>query len=186
MSENQAIWGNPAALGLAGFGLTTVALSLHNMGTLPTAGLTLAYGFMYGGMAQVIAGIIEFRRNNAFGGTAFSSYGLFWIGLALAILLENTGVFESSASEIAAWMALWGIFTLYMAVGAAALKARAVTVVLALLTILFFLLAAADAMNSSGLLKFAGAWGVLTGASAIYTSAAIIINEAAGRTVLPE
>ncbi|GAB6148114.1 acetate uptake transporter [Stetteria hydrogenophila] len=185
MAEERVSWGDPAALGLAGFGLTTVALSLHNMGLLATAGLTFAYGYMYGGLAQVIAGIIEFRRNNMFGGTAFTSYGLFWLGLALLVTLENLGVFEASAAELGVWMLLWGLFTLYLTIGAANLQARAVTVVLALLTILFFLLAAANFSGSEGLLHFAGAWGVLTGLSAIYTSAAIVVNTTAGRTVLP-
>ncbi|MCE4601182.1 MAG: acetate uptake transporter [Desulfurococcales archaeon] len=178
-------WGNPAALGLAGFGLTTTALSLHNLGVIPTASYTLAYGFMYGGLAQVIAGIIDFRRNNVFGGTAFTSYGLFWLGLSLLTVLEATGIYpEVSPGEFATWMVLWGIFTLYMAVGAYALKARAVTVVLTLLTILFFILAAAQ--YSETVLKIAGAWGVLTGLSAVYTSAAIIVNTTMGKEVLPE
>ena len=178
-------WGNPAALGLAGFGLTTVALSLHNMGVIATAGYTLAYGFMYGGLAQVIAGIIEFRNKNTLGGTAFTSYGLFWIGLSLLVLLNSIGVFSTSPREIGVWMVLWGIFTLYLAVGAALQKARVTTLVLALLTILFFLLAAANFTGSSSLLKFAGAWGVLTGLSAVYASAAIVVNEAAGKPILP-
>ena len=182
----EAEWGNPAALGLAGFGLTTVALSLHNAGVVETAGLTLSYGFMYGGMAQVIAGVIDFRRGNTFGGTAFTSYGLFWIGLALLTVLEAAGIYTVSPGELAAWMALWGVFTLYLAVGATALRARAVSVVLWVLTILFFLLAAANKSGSTSLLHLAGWWGVLTGATAIYTSAAIIINAIVGKQVLPE
>jgi len=179
-------WGNPAALGLAGFGLTTTALSFYNMGVIGASGLTLSYGFMYGGLAQVIAGAISFRRRDTFGGTAFTSYGLFWIGLALLNLLEPYKIFTSSPGELAVWMALWGIFTLYLTVGAIALKARAVSVVLGLLTILFFLLSAALGLNSQPLLKIAGGWGVATGLSAIYTSAAIVINASYGRTVLPE
>lgn len=186
MAKEEGLWGNPAALGLAGFGLTTTALSLHNLGLLSTAGLTLAYGYMYGGMAQVVSGVIEFRRNNVLGGTAFTSYGLFWIGLALYLTLNSLGISSATPAEIGVWMLLWGIFTLYLTIGAANLKARAVTFVLAVLTILFFLLAAANFSGSEGLLKFAGAWGILTGASAIYTSAAIVINATAGRTVLPE
>ncbi len=186
MSERHGSWGNPAALGLAGFGLTTTALSLHNLGVIATTGFTLSYGYMYGGMAQLTAGIIEFRRNNTFAGTAFTSYGLFWIGLSLLTLLEKVGIYQSSPAEAATWMALWGFFTLYMTVAAAFLRLRAVTIVLSLLTILFYLLSAADLSGSEGLLKFAGAWGIITGASAIYTSAAIVVNEAANKRVLPE
>jgi hypothetical protein len=157
LSEQGSSWADPAALGLAGFGLTTTALSLHNVGVIDTAGYTLAYGFMYGGLAQVIAGIIEFRRSNILGGTAFTSYGLFWIGFSLLNLLEALGLFSASPGEIAAWMALWGLFTLYMTVAAAKLGSRAVTVVLTLLTLLFLLLAATFASGSSTLKLVAGA-----------------------------
>ncbi len=174
-------WADPGALGLAGFGLTTLVLNLHNLGLVPTAGFTVAYGYAYGGLAQVIAGIIDFRRGNMFGGTAFTSYGLFWIGFALL----NTLGLKTSGAELAAWMAAWGLFTLYLAVAAYVLRSRAVTVVLALLVILFFMLAAALGLNSSQLLKAAGAEGVVTALAAIYTSAALLLNNAAGRQVLP-
>ena len=184
MAEEK--WGNPAALGLAGFGLTTTALSLYNMGVIGASGYTLSYGFMYGGLAQVIAGAIEFRRGNTFGGTAFTSYGLFWLGLALLNLLAVPKISTTSNGELAAWMALWGIFTLYLTIAAIGLKARTVSVVLGLLTILFFLFSASFASGSGGLLKVSGAWGIITGLSAVYTSAAIVINDAYGRQVLPE
>ncbi len=161
--------------------MTTVVLNLHNMGVVPTAGLTVAYGYAYGGLAQVIAGIIEFRRNNMFGGTAFTSYGLFWIGFALA----NTLGLKIGVAELAAWMFMWGIFTLYLTIAAWLKKAKAVTGVLALLVVLFFLLSAAFATDSKALLRVAGVEGVITGLSAIYTSAALLINDAAGREVLP-
>ena len=183
LAEEKQVWANPAALGLAGFGLTTTVLNLANMGVISGTGLTVAYGYAYGGLAQVIAGIIEFRRNNLFGGTAFTSYGLFWIGFALLNSLKTLP--PTSHGELAAWMFMWGIFTLYLAIAAKLLRERAVTLVLALLVILFFLLSAAFAANSSTLLKIAGAEGIATGLSAVYTSAAIVINDAAGKQVLP-
>ena len=181
MANGEDVWADAAALGLAGFGLTTVVLNLHNMGVIPSAGFTIAYGFAYGGLAQVIAGIIEFRRKNMFGGTAFTSYGLFWIGFALL----NTLGLKTSPGELAAWMAMWGIFTAYLTIASWLRKARAVTTVLFLLVILFFLLAAAFATGSEAILRVAGVEGVITGLSAIYTSAALLINDAAGREVLP-
>lgn len=176
-------WANPAALGLAGFGLTTVVLNLVNMGFIDGTGYTMAYGYAYGGLAQVIAGIIEFRRNNLFGGTAFTSYGLFWIGLALLNTLKALP--PTSNGEIAAWMVMWGVFTLYMTVAAKLMKARATGVVLGLLTVLFFMLSASFATGSEALLKVTGAEGLITGLSAIYVSAATVINDAAGRELLP-
>jgi succinate-acetate transporter protein len=181
VSEKSQVWANPAALGLAGFGLTTTVLNLANMGVIGSTGYTIAYGYAYGGLAQVIAGIIEFRRGSLFGGTAFTSYGLFWIGLAL---LETLGL-KTSPGELAAWMFMWGVFTLYLTIAAKILRARATTVVLALLTILFFMLTASFASGSQTLLKITGAEGVATGLSAVYTSAAIVINDAAGKQVLP-
>ncbi len=183
LAEEKQVWANPAALGLAGFGLTTTVLNLANMGVISGTGYTVAYGYAYGGLAQVIAGIIEFRRNNLFGGTAFTSYGLFWIGLALLNTLKTLP--PTSSGELAAWMLMWGVFTLYMAVAAKLLGARAVTAVLALLVILFFMLSASFATGNETLLKITGAEGVVTGLSAVYTSAAIVINDAAGKQVLP-
>ena len=183
--EKGPAWADPAALGLAGFGLTTVVLNLHNAGLVPTSGYTLAYGYAYGGLAQVIAGVIEFRRGNLFGGTAFTSYGLFWIGLSLLMTLSNMGIFETTGPELAAWMAMWGIFTLYLTIAAYYRGLRAVTVVLALLTILFFMLSASFATGSEPLLRATGIEGIITGLSAVYTSAAIVINDAAKRQVLP-
>ena len=87
MSE-KVEWASPGALGLAGFGLTTVLLNLHNAGLIEVPLITFCYGFFYGGVAQVIAGIIDGKRGDVFGLTAFTSYGLFWIGLALATLLD--------------------------------------------------------------------------------------------------
>jgi len=183
LADTKQEWANPAALGLAGFGLTTTVLNLANMGVIKGTGLTIAYGYAYGGLAQVIAGIIEFRRNNLFGGTAFTSYGLFWIGFALLNTLKTLP--PTSNAEIAAWMFMWGIFTLYMTIAAKLLRARAVTVVLTLLTILFFMLTISIATGSEALMKVTGAEGLITGLSAVYTSAAIVINDAAGREVLP-
>lgn len=175
---------DPAPLGLAAFGITTVLLNLHNL-DLITATLTFAYGFFLGGMAQVIAGVIDFKRGNLFGATAFTSYGLFWIGLSLLKLFEWTGLVAADPNEIGAWMALWGVFTLYMTVGSLKVGGRALQVVFATLTLLFFLLSSAYFTGEDLLLKVAGAEGVICGLSAIYTSAGIVLNHVYGKKVLP-
>jgi len=182
MSGKEEVWGNPAALGLVGFGLTTIALSFANAGIIPTTGLTIGYAVSWGGLAQVFAGWISFRRNDTFGGTAFSGYGLFWIGLALALILG----LKISSSELGLWMLLWGIFTLYMDVGSILAKARVLSIVLTFLFITFFVLSAADFTGSSMILKTAGWIGLITGILAVYLSMAIIVNTVKGKAVVPE
>jgi len=184
MPKEKPALAEPAALGLAAFGATTVLLNLHNLGLI-TATMTFCYGIFYGGLAQVIAGLVDFKRGNVFGATAFTSYGLFWIGFSLYIILEWLGITKAGTGELAAWMAIWGLFTLYMAIGSLKLGSRALSVVLTTLTILFFLLAGAFASGSTTLLRIAGAEGIFCGFSAIYTSAGIILNSVYGRRILP-
>ncbi|MGC8566831.1 MAG: acetate uptake transporter [Caldisphaera sp.] len=180
--SKEEIWANPAALGLVGFGLTTIVLSAANAGLVPTTGLTLGYAISWGGLAQVFAGWISFRRNDMFGGIAFSGYGLFWIGLALALILG----LPTSGKEVGLWMFLWGIFTLYMDFGSIFLKARVLSIVLTLLFITFFTLAAADWSASTVVMHIAGVIGIVTGISAVYLSMAIVLNGTKGKVLLPE
>src|ERR1022692_3803409 len=91
---------NPAPLGLFGFGMTTVLLNLHNAGFFEMNSMILAMGLFYGGIAQVIAGIFEYRKNNTFGMTAFISYGSFWLTLVGLILMGKWG-WTSASSESA-------------------------------------------------------------------------------------
>jgi len=185
--SSNAKSGNPAPLGLAGFGLTTVLLNLNNAGIVATSVLTMCYGFFFGGLAQVLAGMIEFRRGSTFGGTAFTGYGLFWIGLALMVLLCDwlKVAPPPSPAELAAWMFMWGIFTVYLTICVLKTGPNALRVVFVTLTILFFLLSAAFAAQSQLLLHTAGYEGIICGLSAIYTSAGLIINEVYGRPVVP-
>ena len=174
-------WGHPGALGLAGFGFNTILLQIHNIGLITNVE-PLLYGFFWGGLAQVIAGIIDGRRGDTFGLTAFTSYGLFWIGLSFMFLMEWLGVVELSGPGLAWVCILWGIFTAYMTVGA--LKISKVHVfVFATLTLLFWLLAPVF----FGVLpaKVAGVEGIICGAAAVYGSAAVVLNAMYGRWVLP-
>ncbi len=180
-------YGNPAPLGLAGFGLTTVLLNLNNAGIVTSSTLTMCYGFFFGGLAQVLAGILEFRRGSTFGGTAFTGYGFFWIGLALMVLLCDwlKVAPPPSPHELAAWMFMWGIFTVYLTTCVMKTGPNALRVVFITLTILFFTLSAALATGSLIILRIAGYDGIICGLAATYTSAGLIINEIYGKPVVP-
>ncbi|AEX85713.1 hypothetical protein XO10_06455 [Marinitoga sp. 1135] len=176
---------NPAPLGLMGFGMTTVLLNLHNAGIFELNVMIMAMGIFYGGLAQVIAGIFEFKKNNTFGATAFTSYGLFWLSLVAIWTMPKMGLGEAaSATAVAFYLLMWGIFTLYMFVGT--LKGnKSLQVVFGTLTILFFLLSMGDFLGSTAIKHLAGWEGIFCGASAIYTAMAEVLNEVYGKKVLP-
>jgi succinate-acetate transporter protein len=177
---------NPAPLGLMGFGMTTVLLNLHNAGGFELNSMILAMGICYGGIAQVIAGIMEWKKNNTFAATAFISYGFFWLSLVMIILLPKLNLSDpASAPAMTAYLALWGLFTGAMFIGTFRLS-RALQVVFGTLTLLFFLLAYSEYAGPSDNFKHAvGYEGIICGLSAIYTGLAQILNELFGRTVLP-
>jgi len=188
MNEKYA---NPAPLGLMGFGMTTVLLNIHNAGFFPVDAMVLAMGVFYGGIAQIIAGIMEFRKGNTFGVTAFTSYGLFWLTLVALLVMPKFGWTVKSPEGFMGWyLFLWGLFTFMMGLGT--LKAnRALQVVFFSLTVLFWLLAARDWLHASEIEawatvgKIAGFEGIFCGASAIYLAMAEVLNERYGRTILP-
>ena len=179
---------NPAPLGLMGFGMTTVLLNIHNAGFYPMNAMILAMGFFYGGLAQVIAGIMEWKKGNTFGTTAFTSYGLFWLTLVGIVLLPKTEIYTGLATEafpFAAYLFMWGLFTLVMFIGT--LKgSKALSVVFLALAILFFLLAAGNnPPGNPAILKVAGYEGIFTGLAAIYTALGQVLNEAYGKKIIP-
>lgn len=175
---------NPAPLGLLGFGMTTVLLNLHNSGLFGMDSVILAMGIFYGGIAQIIAGVMEWKKNNTFGTTAFVSYGLFWLSLVAIILMPGLNLAESENSAMVAYLFMWGLFTAVMFVGTLRLN-RALQFVFGSLTILFFLLVIADASGSETLKHIAGFEGIICGLSAIYTALAQVLNEIYGKTLLP-
>lgn len=180
---------NPAPLGLLGFGMTTVLLNIHNAGLYPLGSMILAMGLAYGGLAQVITGIMEFKKGNTFGTLAFSSYGLFWWSLVLLLILPNFTLVNPSITApddiaMAAYFFMWGLFTFLMFFGT--LKSnRAVQFVFASLTVLFFLLTAVRLTGNADLLLITGIEGIICGASAIYTGIGEVLNEVHEKTVLP-
>jgi hypothetical protein len=183
LKDNTA---NPAPLGLLAFGMTTVLLNLHNAGLFPMNSMILAMGLCYGGAAQVIAGIMEWKKNNTFGMTAFISYGFFWLSLVALIAIPKSGVTAAPDEHaMGAYLALWGLFTFGLFIGTLRLS-RALQVVFITLTILFFLLAYGEYFTSSeGFKHISGYEGIFCGLSACYTGLALVLNELFRRTVLP-
>ena len=178
--------GNPAPLGLMGFGMTTVLLNFHNAGFFPLDSMILAMGIFYGGLAQVVACIMEWKKGNTFAATAFTSYGMFWLSLVALVVLPKAGVGVATPSGLAmpAYLAMWGLFTAVLFIGTLRLN-RALQVVFASLTLLFALLAVGDAVGSAAIGHTAGWVGLFCGASAIYTGLAQVLNEVYGKTVWP-
>ena len=185
---------NPAPLGLLGFGLTTVLLNLHNAGLFPLDTMILAMGLAYGGLAQVIVGIMEFKKGNTFGTVAFTSYGLFWWSLVLLLVLPKTSIFTGlsapTEAAMAAYFFMWGLFTFVMFFGTLKTN-RALQFVFMSLAILFFLLVARELTSNMVLYgtirvnTIVGIEGVLCGLSAVYLAFAEVLNEAHQKTVLP-
>ncbi len=179
--------GNPAPLGLLGFGMTTVLFNLHNAGIYELNAMILGMGIFMGGIAQVIAGYQEWKKNNTFGATAFTAYGMFWLSLVVIILLPNTAAganLKSSETGMAWYLFMWGLFTFFMFIGTLKLN-RVLQTIFFTLTVLFFLLAAADFTGNSSLHTIAGYEGIFCGLSAFYGCVAQVINEVYRKTVLP-
>lgn len=186
-SENVRMIADPAPLGLASFALTTFLLSLFNAGLLSEAGEPIVFGvaLAYGGLAQVLAGMWEFRKGNVFGATAFTSYGAFWLSFWAYVTFYAADVPEAEQASAVGWYLIaWGIFTVVMLI--AALRT---TVVLALLFVLlattFFLLGIGDLSHSEGLVRSGGYLGLLTAAVAWYACLAGVSASTFGRSVLP-
>lgn len=181
----KEVTANPAPLGLMGFGMTTVLLNIHNAGFFSLNAMILAMGIFFGGFAQVVAGIMEFKKNNTFGTTAFTSYGFFWLSFAALNILPMMGYGEAADSlSMAAYLFMWGLFTLFMFIATLRIN-KALQVVFGTLTLLFFLLAIGNFTGSTLILTIAGYEGILCGFSAIYAAMAQVINEVYGKTVLP-
>src|SRR5438874_745774 len=186
MNDSRDMTGNPAPLGLLGFGMTTVLLNLHNAGFFELNAMILAMGICYGGAAQIIAGMMEWRKGNTFATTAFISYGFFWLSLVALIVLTKLGwAVATNDKAMAAYLFMWGLFTLVMFIGTLRLHIAG-QVVFGTLTVLFFLLAIGDFTAASpGFKHFTGYEGIICGFSAIYAGLAQVLNELFGKVVLP-
>ena len=187
MSDNANATGNPAPLGLLGFGMTTVLLNFHNAGFYPLDSMVLSMGIFYGGIAQMIAGTQEWKKGNTFAATAFTSYGAFWITLVAFLLMPKTSLGVPGPGKdfaFPAFLLMWGLVSLVLFIGTFKLS-RALQFVFGTLVILFILLAVGDATGNETITHIAGWEGLVCGFSAIYTGLAQVINEVYGRTVCP-
>jgi succinate-acetate transporter protein len=178
---------NPAPLGLAAFALTTFVLSMVNSGLVSAGAEPVVFGLAlaYGGLAQLLAGMWEFKTGNTFGATAFSSYGAFWLSFWAYVQFFASGVAEKDAGHaVGLYLIAWGIFTAYMFV--ASLRTTvAVAVVFLLLTLTFIILGIGDAGGHTGITKLGGWVGLATALAAWYASFAQVTNSTFGRDVLP-
>jgi len=175
---------NPAPLGLLGFGMTTCLLNLHNAGFIPLSIVIIAMGFALGGAAQIIAGIMEFKKNNTFGATAFTAYGFFWWSLILIWIKPFSTIDAADSLSMGYYLGLWFIFTGFMFI--ATLKHnRATQIVFGSLTLLFLLLSVANFTESESIHTLAGYVGIFCGLSAIYSAMGQVINQEFGKNVMP-
>jgi len=178
---------DPAPLGLAGFALTTFVLSMFNAGLVGAAGEPVVFGLAlaYGGVAQLLAGMWEFKNGNAFGATAFTSFGAFWLSFwALQQFFVSDIPKAELGDAVGLFLIAWGIFTAYMWVASFRVSV-AVNVVFFLLAITFFVLGIGESSASDSLVKAGGWLGLATAAVAWYASFAIVTNKTFGREVLP-
>jgi succinate-acetate transporter protein len=179
---------NPAPLGLVAFGLTTVVLSSVNAGLLPRESevVVVPLAFAFGGLCQLVAGILEYRNGNTFGTVAFTSYGAFWWWFAFLVLLLENGLLKAPEAAlkqgVGITLIMWGVFTLYLWIATFRLS-RAVWMVFLTLWITFFFLGLAEFGAPTGQL---GGWiGLLCGLLAMYASFGEVINEVFGREIVP-
>jgi succinate-acetate transporter protein len=178
---------DPGPLGLAAFALTTFVLSMFNAGLVSDKGLPVVLGLAlaYGGLAQVLAGMWEFRTGNTFGAVAFTSYGAFWLSFwAFEQFYADKIPAADTGHAVGLYLIAWGIFTAYMLVASLRTTA-AIAMVFLLLTVTFIVLGIADAGANTGLTKVGGWLGLATAAAAWYASFAGVTNATFGRVVLP-
>ncbi len=182
LNDNTA---NPAPLGLCAFGMTTILLSLHNAGLMALSSPILAMAIMYGGVAQVIAGIMEWKKNNTFGLVTFGSFGFFWISFATLLTLPALGLAKAPAPvELAAFLSVWGVFAVGLFICTLKMH-KVLQVTLVAVVALVVLLVAAQLTGSSLILNLGGVVGLIAGALALYIGIGQVINEVHGRKIFP-
>lgn len=178
---------DPGPLGLAAFALTTFVLSMFNADLVSRAGepVVLGLALAYGGIAQVLAGMWEFRTGNTFGAVAFTSFGAFWLSFFAYVTFYADEVPAADAGHaVGLYLIAWGIFTAYMLVASLRTTA-AVALVFLLLTATFFVLGIGDANGDDSIVKIGGWLGIATAIAAWYASFAAVVNATFGRILLP-
>ncbi len=175
---------NPAPLGLLAFGMTTVLLSLHNFGLFELNSVIITMGIFYGGLAQIVAGLFEFKKGNTFGATAFTSFGFFWLTFVAINTTLIPGMIPADSTSLGAYFIIWGVLTLFLYIGTLR-KHRSLQIVFLTLFILFFIVAAKDLSNIHDIAYIAGAVGFICGGTAMYTAFGEVLNETYEKEILP-
>jgi uncharacterized protein len=187
VQQPPPVTANPGPLGLAAFALTTFVLSMFNTGLVSDKGVPVVLGLAlaYGGIAQFLAGMWEFRTGNTFGATAFSSYGAFWISFwAYNQFFAKDVPAGDAGHAVGLYLIAWGIFTTYMFVASLRTTA-AVSLVFVLLAATFIVLGIGEAGGTSGIVKLGGWIGLAAAIAAWYASFAEVTNATFNRIVLP-
>ncbi len=168
---------NPAAFGLCGFGMSTLLLNLHNIGLFPLDSMIMAMGIFFGGIAQVMVGNIEGKKNNMFGMVAFGSYGFFWIILITLMMIPRLNLGEAPSSSAMGWfLIIWGLFSFGLFVATFNLS-KMMRILFGSVVALFFLLAIADFTGNHTVKLIAGIDGIFAGGFALFIALAMVIND---------
>ena len=176
--------GNPGPLGLFGFAMTTILLNIHNAGFFPLSVMIMSMGIFYGGIAQIIAGIMEWKKGNTFGAIAFISYGSFWLTLVFIWAAPKFGLDAADTVSMGWYLTMWGVFTFALFIGTLAGNTIG-KLIFGSLVILFGLLAAANFTGNEEIHTIAGYVGILCGSFAFYEAAAVVINTKFARKIFP-
>lgn len=176
---------NPAPLGFLGFGITTILLNIYNLEIFGLSSAVLALGLLYGGIAQIIAGTVEWRNKSTFFATVFTSFGLFWLSMVALIVLPRLGLIgEATKDTMIAYLMIWGFFTLCMFFVSLKLS-RAIQFLFGSLSLMFFLLALGDVTGKLIVKQFAGVLGLVCGLLSLYIAVATMLNEVNAKVILP-
>jgi succinate-acetate transporter protein len=184
--EIKDITAGAGALGLLGYGMPGVLLSLANAGIIQAGSAILGMVIFMGGFAMFTAGLMEWKKGNTYGMAAYGSYGLFWFSFAALLILPIIGLAKDTGGPgaMAAYLSLWGLFTLILFIGSLKMS-RALQFVLGTLALVFFLEAAGAATGTGMFTVLAGYVGIISGLSAIYTALAPVLNDIYGKTIAP-
>lgn len=182
MIDNTA---NPAPLGLCAFGMTTILLSIHNAGVTALSSPIIAMAVFYGGLAQLIVGLMEWKKNNTFGMVTFGSFGLFWISFAAILVMPSLGVAAAPTTlDLAAFLAVWGVLIIGLFICSLRMH-RLLQVTLFTVVLLVVLLVAANLSGIHVVHTLAGIMGIIAGGLALYMGIGTVINEIYGSRVVP-
>ena len=179
--EKQA---NPAVLGLLGYGMSTVLLSLGNSGIYPVDGMVFAVAIFFGGIAQTLVAMMLFRQGDTFGVTAFGGYSFLWLSFAFLNIGAINEWWTITSAGVGWYLIMWMIFTIGLML-ASTVAPRVLTIVLALTVVLLGSLGLGAITGNAALSLFGGYEGILTGGLAMYLAFAFLLNEMFGKEVLP-